>query len=368
MGKAFNRLYVHVPFCAAKCAYCAFYSEPGATGRSVSRYLDKLEDDFRRQAPAAAALRSVFIGGGTPTWLSAAALARLFQLVRRYFSFDRDCEVSVECNPETLSAEKADILAAHANRVSFGAQSFQRRFRDLLGRRGSPDKIHQAFALAGERGMGNLSIDLIYGVPGQTPADWGRELELAAALPISHLSAYSLTYEEGSRLAAGPRPDEAASAELEVEMWEMIPVALARLGIARYEVSNYARPGRECRHNLEIWLGDTYLGCGPAATSFDGSKRWTQPADLEAWLSGAAPEGDQLPPEKLAAEIFAMGLRSTAGWSDASLRERTGVGLEFFAAKTAPLVEQGLLASVPGRLYPTKTGLLFWDDIAMEIL
>ncbi len=425
-----NRLYIHVPFCASKCGYCAFYSLPCPKPAAIDSYLGKLEQDFKSSSHLCGKLDSVFIGGGTPTFLSAQNLKKLFSLINSFFDISASAEISIECNPETLTSEKARIIAKFANRVSLGIQSFNPKFRKTLGRQGSVSTIRKAISLLTINGVANIGCDLIYAIPGQTPEDWQDDLEKAASLPLKHISAYSLTLEEGTLLAERisniecrisnnevknntrhQTPDtshlisderrqttedrqltanDPASlrnyavagrrlttrlrrettpwqADFSIKMWNLAEHFLKQHGFRRYEISNYSKRGFECRHNLEIWYGDKYLGFGPAASSFDGDKRWTNVSDLKKWLAGAEPEIDLIPHEKRAREIFVMGLRTSQGWNKKYFHEASGFKVETFESELAELKAGKLVKETSDRISCTRKGLLLWNEVA-EIL
>ena len=369
----FDRLYVHVPFCASKCGYCSFYSIPSPADDLLDAYLDRLGREFAEHAESASELKSVFIGGGTPTFLSASRLRRLFQGIAAEFALADGVEVSIECNPETLTPEKADVVAEFANRVSLGAQSFDESLLHTLQRRGTSADFAAATATLAERGIANIGCDLIYAVPGETMELWRNDLQRAAEAGVRHVSCYSLTLEEGCALLREcenncPNHSIGADCEIDARMWELAGSVLGDAGIRRYEVSNYAAPGFECRHNLEIWLGDTYLGCGPAAASFDGCDRRTNPASLTEWLDGAPPEIDAISAESRAAEILAMGLRQTEGWDSAKFAERSGYSFDLRKRELAELAEAGLLTIEVDRVAPTERGLALWDIVAEKLI
>ncbi len=365
---SFQSLYVHVPFCAAKCAYCAFYSEAGLDAAWHQRWLARIEMEIRAHQGACAPLTSIFIGGGTPTLLAPADLQGLFAVIRQNCRLAGDCEISIEANPGSLTSEKIAILAeAGVNRVSIGVQSFSPRWRQILGRRADPAGVPALLGELRTAGIHRHNLDLIYAIPGQRLADWEEDLRRAADLGISHLSAYALTFEEGTRLAgAGAVP---VDDDLQVAMWEQTAEILGEQGLRRYEISNYARPGMECRHNLDIWLGGSYLGCGPAAASFDGRQRWSNPADLHQWLAGAPAEIDALSPELRAAEILAFGLRTVAGWDLDDFQAKTGfAALRLRGQAIAELCQQGLVTVENNRLHCTHQGFLFNDLVLRELL
>ena len=362
------RLYVHVPFCRAKCAYCAFYSEAPVRPQSVALYLEALEAEFVRVAPGAGALASVFVGGGTPSGLGAAALGQLLSLIRRRFVLLPQAEWTVEANPESLDDEVVATLAGSGvNRVSVGVQTLVPALRQTLGRRGDPSAALARLEALRQAGIARLNVDLIYHIPGQSLEHWEGDLRAVLGLGVTHLSAYALTLEEGSRLAAAKLalPTE----EEFTEMWQRTETVTAEYGLRRYEISNFSRPGAECQHNLGVWSGEPYLGCGPAAASFDGQQRWTNPPSLQSWLDGASAELDPLPARARAAEILAFGLRLVDGWDPVRFRQATGMALEdVHPAALDELVALGLLERRPGRLRPTPAGLLLHDALAQRIL
>ncbi len=394
-----NRIYVHVPFCASKCGYCAFYSIPSPGTGEIDAYLDKMEKDFKDASGSCGKIDSLFIGGGTPTYLPAGKLQHLFKLIYASFEITAASEISIECNPETLTAEKAGIIAKFANRVSLGIQSFNPKFRKILGRQGAPSTIGKAMGLLSDNGISNIGCDLIYAIPEQTLDDWKDDLEKAVSLLLKHISAYSLTIEEGSLLAermlnfecripnnelksiidAKHMPPESSQLEpatdhgqlttdFSVEMWKLAGTFLRKNGFKRYEISNYSKTGSECRHNLEIWYGDTYMGFGPAASSFDGRNRWTNPAHLKEWLAGAKPELDLIPEERRAREIFAMGLRTSQGWDKKYFLRRTGFGIDICRKEIDQLLSLRLLHEGSENINCTEKGLLLWNEVAERLI
>lgn len=379
MNLAFQSLYVHVPFCRRrKCDYCSFYSVTDGTPVLRRAYLERLMDEFAEFAGRAAApLQSVFIGGGTPSVLTPAELRTLLRGIRIAFVLSPDTEFSVECNPDSLNPAKIAALAeGGVNRVSLGVQTFSPVLRRRIGRRGSLSRLPELLDRLRHAGIANIGFDLMYALPGQTLADWNEDLRRALELQPEHLSTYALTLEEqtvlAKRIATTPATDE-----LSVDMWELADIRAAAAGLRRYEISNLARPGRECRHNLEIWYGLTYLGCGPAACSFDGCLRWSNPPDIGRWLKPRVRRSrDPLPRDRRAAEILAFGLRTADGWRRPLFRARTGFDYRELRGEVIDrLTEKGLLETVapttPGDdeiLRPTHRGLLFHDTVAGDLL
>ena len=360
----FTSLYLHVPFCKNICDYCALYSvvENGLDVREA--YLAQVESTLQAVGADLSAMRSIFVGGGTPTQLREDELERFLQVVKQNTDcIDRDFEFSVECNPATVNLAKFEIMKKYGvNRLSFGAQSTTRKTRNTLGRRTSKEQLNGAIEMARECGFSNINIDLIYGVPGQSLEDWQEDLTSALAMDLPHYSAYSLILEEGTVLA--DRYDSVDD-EQAVRMYDMAGELMSEAGLERYEISNYSRPGMQCKHNYDIWKGGTYLGVGPAASSFDGRQRWTQVRDLKKWLSGEGAELDELSEKERLAEVLAFGFRTVEGWKISELESLYGVNvLELFEDLLTQLKNDDLIEEKQGNLKATEKGLLFADTIA----
>ena len=365
--RPFESLYVHVPFCHGKCDYCAFYSL-GSYGRAEQEaYIRRMLNEMTERSNNCAILRSVFFGGGTPTALDDDLFERLLDGVRSHFHFSDNTEWTIESNPESLSEEKIAIMASHGvTRLSMGIQSFTLRTRMTLGRRGHLEELESKLDAIRHAKIRHINFDFIYNVPGQTPDDFSMDLRKALLLRPDHVSAYALTIEEGTALE---KHGTAVDDDDFPEFWRLADEILAEEGLRRYEISNFAKKGCECRHNNDIWHGATYLGIGPAATSFDGMDRWTQVSDLRKWLDGNAPETDILPPEKRDAEILAFGMRTVDGWTWRQFAERTGVDANSIRGKElAKLQQLGLVLIDDNGFRPTSRGLLFNDEIVMELL
>lgn len=329
-------LYVHVPVCRSKCRYCGFYSMPVGgvdAGRLVDGLLRELEwtDD-------AIEFCTAYIGGGSPTALPAAELIRFAQRVRE--RCPQAQEFTVECNPGQVSAGLLEKLrAAGVNRLSFGAQSFNARELELLGRAHSVEQIAAAVAMARQAGFKNVGLDLIFAIPGSTLADWQASLEAAVALNIDHVSAYSLSFEAGTVFDAWRRAGRLAAVDEELDraMYERAIERLEWAGLRQYEISNFARPGYECRHNLGYWANRPYVGIGPAAASYltngeaqTGGRRITNDADIGRYLA-AVEDGRAAPAEVNAVnaddrvcETAVLNLRRREGIDLAEFRGRTG--------------------------------------------
>ncbi|MBO7742028.1 MAG: radical SAM family heme chaperone HemW [Victivallales bacterium] len=365
----YRSLYVHVPFCrGGKCAYCAFYSEGHSTPEMRSSYLAHIQEEFRRNGHLCAPLRSIFIGGGTPGALEEQELKTLLSSIRENFILEPDCEWSMEANPDSIT-ESCIAIAAEAgvNRISFGVQSFNGELRRRIGRHASPERLESLADACRTSGIKRMNLDLIYGIPGEKPEEWEADMRQALALHPAHLSCYSLILEPGTPLA------EKYALTLEDEenfltCWHLCDSVLGEAGMRRYEISNFAAPGRECRHNYEIWHGQTYLGCGPSAVSFDGTDRPANPASLTEWLAGKPREHDILPPEERRREIFAFAMRTADGWTWDELEQMTGIRRSEAEAIAAQVIAQGLAVSDEYGLHPTPGGLLCNDDLLAALL
>jgi oxygen-independent coproporphyrinogen-3 oxidase len=365
---AFHSLYVHIPFCEAKCDYCAFYSIPDSSHELRQKYLLRLEEEFSLNSSHTRPLRSIFLGGGTPSSLSIAELTRLFELIRIYFTLLPDCEFSMEANPNSLTAEKLQTATEFGvNRISLGIQSFNPKIRKVLGRKGTLENLQNIHQLIKQNAKLQLNLDLIFNVPGQTLQEWEEDLKHACNMTPDHLSAYSLIFEEDTPLTQ--RITTTADDEEFCTFWKTTDQILNAHGLFRYEISNFAKPEKFCRHNFEIWHGQTCLGCGPVAVSFNGINRPANPHTLEDWLNHAPQIDDILPPEKRAAEILAFGLRTTAGWNCKEFEALTGFSPWLLKGDELHQLHQlEMLEMDQENIRPTEKGLLLNDDILEALI
>lgn len=376
-------LYIHVPFCAHKCHYCDFYSFVDTRDRAPD-FVAALAAELATIATHAGTLRSIFIGGGTPSLLPLDGWRTLLAAIHAHFRLADDAEWTVECNPESTTAELLALLAAEGiNRVSLGAQSFDTRHLRTLERRHDPEHVRRALELAADAGIARRSIDLIYAVPGQTLGDWDRDLDAALALPIDHLSAYALTYEPNTAMTA--RRDagafQPATDEHEARLYRHAVARLGGAGFQRYEVSNFARPtpaGGPSRHNLAYWRSEPWLAAGPSASGHLNGHRWKNAPNLSAWAAGVraaggfAPIVDHEPPDaaRAAAERAMMGIRLAEGLALDRLRDdaaRFGRPAELERALDRAR-RAALLTIAGGRGTLTDDGFLHADGIAAELM
>ena len=361
-----RNLYIHIPFCASKCGYCAFYSEIGIGSTLRQNYLQAIAE-FLQRIEFAGSVQTVYIGGGTPDLLPAVEMAALFEAIQKYVPLAADCEISCELNPECLTAEKMRILNEYVTRLSLGVQSFNSDVRSKLMRRCSCEHLHNALRLLEKRKACHFNIDLIYAVSQVAWSIWENDLHTACTLGVDHLSCYALTAEENSRLGLNaPTADDADAAE----WWLRTGEYLAAEGLPRYEVSNYACMGGECRHNVGVWRGETLLGAGAAASGFNGSDRYSFKPDIYGFIRGDDPELDQIAPALRQAEVWAVNLRTTAGWRREQWQQKYSDSWEYWqqrcheAARSHP--EWWMISDEQVAL--TASGLLFWDEIAGEML
>jgi len=311
-----SALYIHLPFCRAKCRYCDFASFPDRAA-DIPRYLAalSLEMEAHRDKP----LETLYVGGGTPTLLEPGQWRSLMSSVRRRFSLSGPCEATVECNPESVTREKLAALSAEGvNRLSFGLQSDRDEFLARLGRLHDVARFREAWALARSLGFSNVNLDLIFGIPGQTLADWKETLDRALEFSPEHVSAYALSVEEGTEFhRRGVKPDS----DLQADMYEAAADTLESAGYVHYEISNFARPGFECRHNLRYWRNLPSVGVGVSAASYENGVRRKNTASLDDYLraveSGRSPavEEDRLPTDQQKGEDLMLALRLKEGMS-----------------------------------------------------
>jgi oxygen-independent coproporphyrinogen-3 oxidase len=298
-----KHLYVHLPFCAHRCGYCDFVTATGRDdlhGAYVDALLRELEDEHD-----GAAVETIFLGGGTPTYT---ALPELLRLLR---ALPPARELTVEANPETVTPELArELRAAGVNRVSLGAQTFQPHLLEVLERRATPADVERAFGVLRAAGFDNLSLDLIYGIPGQTPEQLAADLEHAVALGPDHVSAYELEAKPGTRFTIAHGAELERQAERMEDYFERVVATLTHAGYRWYETANFCRDGKRAEHNLAYWLGRDYLGVGLGAVSTLGGERRRNTPKLTRYLQGRYDrEIEHLDDETKARERVMLGLR-----------------------------------------------------------
>lgn len=367
--------YIHVPFCAHRCGYCNFTLVAGRDDL-IEVYLDALERELSLLGEPRE-VETLFFGGGTPTHLEPEQLRRLLQLVLTWHPLAAGYEFSVEANPVDLTREKTAVLAEQGvTRISLGAQSFQPDKLQLLERDHRRAEIERAFTFARQQ-VASVSLDLIFGTPGETLDAWQSDLDAALALEPDHISTYGLTFERGTafwgRLLKGElSPSDEA---VEADMYGAAIDRLSAAGFEHYEVSNFARPGQRCRHNEVYWLGGEYYAAGPgAARSIDG-RRETNHRSTTTWIkrirAGLSPvqESEVLPPEDKAREALVFGLRRLEGIDRVRFVQRTGYTVDALVGeKLRQFVALGLLTDDGQQVRLTRQGLFVSDSIWTEFL
>jgi putative oxygen-independent coproporphyrinogen III oxidase len=367
-------LYVHFPWCVRKCPYCDFNSYALAGELAEQPYLARLARDLEAQAGQVRErpVESVFFGGGTPSLFSARAIGEVLALARRHLSLLSDAEVTLEANPGTIERGAfAEYRAAGVTRVSLGAQSFAAQTLQALGRIHSPLETRRAAEELHAAGLTNFNLDLMYALPGQDVAAALQDVEEALALSPAHVSHYQLTLEPGTLFAARPPalPDDDAAAH----MLAACAGRLGEAGFAHYEVSAYALPGHECRHNLNYWRFGDYLGCGAGAhgkltVPLHGEiVRTTQQREPRRYLAAAdtALARRVVPQRELPFEFMLNALRLTAGFERRTFSERTGLSWQRIAPPVAAALGRGLLAPTENGYRPTPLGLRFLNDVLL---
>jgi oxygen-independent coproporphyrinogen-3 oxidase len=389
-----EHLYVHVPFCVAKCDYCAFYSRPGSA-EQMNEYVNAVLVELERFAPQLAT-KTIFIGGGTPSVLPTPLMRQFFDGLRRYLPLKGISEWTVECNPATVDREKARMMHdAGVNRISLGVQSLDDALLKAIGRVHSAKQAVATYELLRKSGFENINLDLMFGLPGQTVAQFAATLQRSIALQPEHVSTYCLTLEEdtefwrlytvdpvGARHAV-PLPDD----NEQLAMYETAIETLEAAGYRQYEISNFAKPGRECAHNIAYWKVEDYIGLGPSACSTVGTRRWQNVADTDRYIAAMrtcvteAATGSRrrevgrdgssrravicfeetVTPELRAAERAAFGMRMNAGVPAELVNGR-------WDKEIAGLLSAELVQWRNGRLTPTRRGILFADEVAAEFL
>ncbi|MDH7568217.1 MAG: radical SAM family heme chaperone HemW [Armatimonadota bacterium] len=376
-------LYVHVPFCARKCPYCDFYSLPLGERRLVDAYVAAVCQEMEAVAKSYTCLGrleapTLYLGGGTPSLLDLEDLQRLLEGARKFFHLLPDAEVTVECNPGSVDAAKAQGLRRlGVNRVTLGVQSFDDQLLRVLERAHTAADALQAMTHLRAAGFDNIGIDVIFGIPGETLADWCNDLRRAVALRPQHLSAYGLTIEEGTPFAQWVREGrlQRVDDDLEADMFEAAMAAFTAAGYEHYEISNYALPGKRSRHNQIYWRNEPYLGFGPSAVSYIDGVRWGNIASLPRYLAamehGTPPiEWSERAPRPLQmGETMMAGLRLLEGVEYARFRSRFGVTpAEAYPHVLQRLAETGLLSVGPDRVALTHRGLLLANNVMAEFL
>jgi oxygen-independent coproporphyrinogen-3 oxidase len=386
-GSPVYSLYVHVPFCAHKCEYCAFYSE-ASNGAVIQRYvaalLHELEMIHRDLKP-----QTIFFGGGTPSLLNMQQWQQILQTMERLDLLGAQ-EWSIECNPATVSLDKARLWREFGvNRVSMGVQSFDENLLDRLGRIHSREMVFKSYDVLRSAGFQNVNLDLMFAIPGQTMEIWRSTLGEAVALGSEHLSCYEVIYEEDTPLYAQLQAGEfSVDEDLACSMYDELINSAEKAGFEQYEIANFAKltnsdssrtpgdiPERACRHNVNYWRGGSYYGLGPSAAGYVRglrTKNWSNTTlYCERLESGkrAIESEEQLSSLRRAGETAAFGLRMNSGWRFTQFHDVTGFDLrQEWKVEIDELVGQGWADATPDRFHLTSAGLRFADAAAEKFL
>ncbi len=367
--------YLHVPFCAHHCGYCDFAVSAGQD-HLIEHYLDALAKELETLGTPRP-VETLFIGGGTPTYLSAGQLGRLLTEINRWLPLPAGAEFSIESTPDSLTDEKLAVLKDHGvSRVSVGVQSFQAEHLTSLDRRHTASQIPRAVEDVRRHGLG-LSLDLIFAAPGATVSSWQKDLESALTFEPDHLSTYGLTYEKGTPLWKDRTRGriQPVGEDDELAMYELAMDLLAAAGFEHYEISNFARPGCRCRHNERYWANEAYYGSGVGAARYVQRVRELNTRDTRAYiqkvLSGDAPtfQSEQLNDRDRAFETIGTQLRRAEGIGRERFQEQSGLSLDNLVGETvASLVENGILADGGNAVRLTRRGFCVADGVIEELM
>lgn len=370
-------LYLHVPFCEKKCSYCDFYSIESTS--HIDLFVECLLQELKLRSPMydGSPITSIFFGGGTPSLLSPDAIHQITQELQQRFAVAADAEWTMECNPGTVTESRlAGYRKSGINRVSFGVQSFTSAELEFLDRIHSASEAEQAMMAARDVGFDNVNMDVMFAVPGQTLNTLSYNLERLIQLQPDHVSAYSLIYERGTPLytqlkkgLVSPIPEE-----LDAEMYHMVIRTLTNAGYEQYEVSNFSKPGKACRHNLTYWHAEPYLAVGPSAHGFIGNTRYWNKRSLTAWMAdvraGVFPEAnrEELGPNELLSEYLFLHLRAD-GISLADVWEKFNVDLQTSLQPDLTYwLEEGFITISHGLLRLTSEGYRVCDELTVKLM
>jgi oxygen-independent coproporphyrinogen-3 oxidase len=378
-------LYAHIPYCQAKCPYCDFNSH-AASAWPEEEYTRALINEMRHRANEVPfrgnTVSTIFFGGGTPSLFKPASIGTILDAAEKIFGIECDAEITLEANPGTVDEEKLrGFRSAGVNRLSFGAQSFNDATLKFLGRIHNADQTREAARMAHRAGFERLNLDLIFAVPGQTRADVLHDIAEAAALEPDHISAYNLTFEEGTVFFTEMRHGKIRPLESDeqADMYAAVREELPRRGYGMYEISNYSKPGRECRHNLTYWHNETYLGIGAGAHNFardgGGGRRWWNERGPARYIALATETGiaetgsETVEPRTAMGEYAFLNLRLREGFALSDFTSRFDMSFDdVFGARTARLFEGELLEDKGGNIRLTDRGLELADSVFAEFV
>lgn len=371
-------IYVHIPFCRSKCEYCDFYSIPGARNKDLmERYLDATVAHIRETAPAAPGyeIDTVYFGGGTPSFFGARGLSRLFAEIDRRFNVSRDAEVTFEANPDSVTLPMLmSLRRAGFNRISIGVQSDLDEQLKALGRPHNYKQAQQAVSLARRAGFDNVSVDLMFGLPNQSREQWMQTLRHVIDLKADHISCYGLKVEPGTKLYAYQNCANLPDDDAQADMYFYAVETLESFGYKQYEISNFAKDGYICRHNMKYWVGDEYLGFGPCAASDFAGKRFTIEPDLEKYITGVMNKGvilsecETVPLRERAGEYLMLRLRTVDGVEEGEYTRSFLLPFKPIEKVLLDLQKQDLTVLTNGRWRLTPKGFMVSNSILVRLL
>ena len=370
-------IYIHVPFCKTRCAYCDFFST--TLHDMKSRYVDALCQELimRRNYLHDAPIGTLYFGGGTPSQLSENDFHSIFNQIEKVYGLEACEEITLEANPDDLTDDYVEMLTTLPfNRISMGIQTFHEPTLQLIGRRHTAQEAIEAVHRCQQQGFTNISIDLIYGLPGETLEQWKEDLLMAFSLKVQHISAYHLTYEQGTRLWQMLQRKEICEVDEDtsIELFRILCEEMQKAGYEHYEISNFALPNFRSRHNSAYWHEVPYLGCGPGAHSFDGdSREWnvsSLPKYIEALEQGQRNyEQETLDKDTRYNEFIMTRLRTCEGFSLIDLQQRFGQAYHDYCLHLAtPYMRQGLLLQKENTLRLSREGIFVSDDIISDLM
>ena len=370
-------IYIHIPFCKRRCIYCDFFSTTQSEKKAEYVHALVRELEIRKDYLDNEEIETIYLGGGTPSQLSKAELEDIFAHIYKVYKVTPDAEITLEANPDDLTPEYVSMLRTLPfNRISMGIQTFQEETLKLLHRRHTAQQAIEAFKRCREAGFQNISIDLMYGLPGETLETWEQDLQQAIDLHTEHISANHLIYEEGTALwnLLEQNKVEEAEEELSLTLFKTLIERLTKAGYQHYEISNFCLPSLHSRHNSSYWTGKKYLGCGPSAHSFDGTSRQWNVSSLEKYLEGIRTgqldfEIEDLDLYTRYNDFVITSIRTYWGMPLSQLRTNYGETLYNYCLRMAkPHIQQGVLEIKEDTLKLTSEGIFISDGIMSDLL
>ena len=370
-------IYIHIPFCKTRCIYCDFYST--TRSEEKQRYIQALCQELRMRKDylKGEAIETIYLGGGTPSQLAEEDFRQVFETIGEVYGMDTVKEITLEANPDDLTEEYVNMLRTLPfNRISMGIQTFDDPTLKLLNRRHNAAQAIEAVERCRQKGLQNISIDLIYGLPGETDERWQRDLKQAVSLNVEHISAYHLTYEKGTRIYEMLQAHHIREVDEDssVRFFSTLIDTFTTTGYEHYEISNFCKPGMYSRHNTSYWKGIPYLGCGPSAHSFDTMTREWNVSSLEEYITSIETGNRSYELEELHLhtrynEYIMTSLRTVWGVSPEHIKQNFGVKLrEYFQEMATPHLHNGRLVIKNNHFCLTRKGVFVSDDIMSDLM